>query len=150
MGDEIVAQALEVARVEAEAELAQTETGAAMAEASAEAAREQANATIVAAETATEIAEIQAQRDIEVARISSEAPHGCDAGCEYCSTRFRELEQRLSEHERSMGERMVKLELRARGPEQQEVKKIKVQKPFEKPRPKRPPAQVNGGLYFGR
>lgn len=150
MGDEIVAQALEVAQTEAASEQAQAEASAAMAEAVAESAERQEHASIVAAESATEIAEIQAQRDIEVARITSEAPHGCDAGCEYCSTRFTELERRLAEHERSMGERMVKLELRTRGPEQQEVKKIHVQKPFEKPRPKRPPVQVNGGLYFGR
>lgn len=147
--DEVVQQALEVAQTEAASEQAQAEASAAMAEATVEAAREHADAASVAAEASVEIATIQAERDVEVARVVAGAPHGCDAGCEYCSTKFSELESKLSEHIHAMEIRMVKLEARAR-PEQQEVKKIHVQKPFEKPKPKRPPAQVNGGLYFGR
>lgn len=147
-GHDIVDKALEVAAIEAQAELAQAEAMVASAEASIASSEAIADMEVPVSEN-IQIAEIEASRDIAVAEIMATShEEGCCEVCRATESRVTQLEKELADHRASMALQMARME-QHKEPDVTEVpvKDVKEKKPKEEKKKEEKPKF--GKLYLG-
>lgn len=147
-GHDIVEQALEVAKIEAEARLSEAEGTKELAASIEHSTEVHASEEPVVSE-AIQIAEIEASRDVAVADIlATSHEEGCCDTCRKIEGRVAQLEKELADHRASMALQMAKMEQKKEPEvEQVPVHDVKEKKPKEEK--KKDEKAKFGKLYLG-